>query len=501
MKLQIATACIRATLFATSASAQIQQLRNIIDVLRQFQRQQMPPVRPVPVFPMPSPPAGSLPSVMSPKPTFDCSKAHTPLALILCSQDDAAKADWDLTAASWAYASSLEDSARKSFWQGQDHWITSVTTRCKLSVALSAQQRQCVVNAYRIRANALRARLKGDALAETTLTPEQRMAIQARLVSLGVLNDEPDGEFGPNTRIAIRKFQEANGFSQSDYLTADQRQMLVSGQRLPAPDSTLSQPKRRGRPSFDCAKARAPDGNTICSDLELSQLDNGVAVGYEYARGIFGELPARQINTPLFRARQACGADAACIKENQIAAIVKYRDLGAPVNFSVWDHNGSIVELVANGRFRSYFYKTPRAEMLSAGAKPGSLLFEGEAAGDQYVGVAYFFDSRCGPIPYQVSGPVLENYERVVLQGLAPRIAQNCLSQGYASETLEFKPVKAPQPVVTPPKVQPDAQAEKSSIFDQMYIVPREHYDLILEAARHAPSGAKRATMAFHRRD
>src|ERR1019366_2721307 len=63
---------------------------------------------------------------------------------------------------------------------------------------------------------------------------------------------------------------------------------------------------------------------------------------------------------------------------------------------NVWDHNGSIVYLVAQGRFRKFYYKEPRSGMVSAGAKPGSLLFDGEVIGDQYQGTAYIFNGRCG---------------------------------------------------------------------------------------------------------
>ena len=210
------------------------------------------------------------------------------------------------------------------------------------------------------------------------------------------------------------------------------------------------------QPSFNCAKARAPDELAICSNPELSELDNAVAAGYEYVRRANGDLFARQTNAPFFQARRVCAADVDCVKARQIDAISKYHDLGAPVSSSIWDHNGSQMRLVANGRSRKFFYETPRAEMLSAGAKPGSPLFEGEAIDEQYVGTAYIFNSRCGQIAYQVSGPIVDNFERVVLQGLAPRIGPNCLPRGYIADTSEFKLLK-PVDVAQSPNV--DEQA------------------------------------------
>jgi peptidoglycan hydrolase-like protein with peptidoglycan-binding domain len=246
----------------TSAVAEGQQqlFREMIDALRQVQ--QMPPLPPGTMVPAPqlgpAPSSASGSAISSSKPTIDCSKSLRPLALILCSAEDAAKADWDVNAAVWAYAFSLEEGDRKAFWQEQDAWITSLTTTCKLSTASSGSKRQCVVNAYRARAKALQTKLTGDGLDETKLTPEQRAEIQGRLISLGFLSGNPDGEFGSNTRSGIRKFQQANGFELSNYLTARQRQMLASPTGVassaaasggPGDNSTDRMPPTMARPS------------------------------------------------------------------------------------------------------------------------------------------------------------------------------------------------------------------------------------------------------------
>ena len=86
---------------------------------------------------------------------------------------------------------------------------------------------------------------------------------------------------------------------------------------------------------------------------------------------------------------------------------------------------------------------SPATEYRSQGARSGSLLFQGKSIDGRYVGTAYIFNSGCGRFPYQVSGPILDNYERVVLQGQAPRIAANCRIQGYLADTLEFTLLKS----------------------------------------------------------
>ena len=63
---------------------------------------------------------------------------------------------------------------------------------------------------------------------------------------------------------------------------------------------------------------------------------------------------------------------------------------------TVWDHNGSVMYLVANGSSREIYYQKPRPGMLEAGAHSGSLLFRGEVNDGQYLGTAYIFNVHCG---------------------------------------------------------------------------------------------------------
>src|SRR5438270_7465528 len=93
---------------------------------------------------------------------------------------------------------------------------------------------------------------------------------------------------------------------------------------------------------------------------------------------------------------------------------------------TVWDHNGSVMYLVANASSREIYYQKPRPGMLEAGARSGSLLFRGEVNDGQYLGTAYIFNAHCGPIPFEVKGTILDDDERIVLTGQAPRVGQNC---------------------------------------------------------------------------
>jgi hypothetical protein len=109
---------------------------------------------------------------------------------------------------------------------------------------------------------------------------------------------------------------------------------------------------------------------------------------------------------------------------------------------TIWTHNGSVVYLVANGQSREFHYQKPRAGMLDVGARPGSLLFRGEIDNGQYSGTAYIFSPHCGPVPFQVKGPILDNDERITLTGQAPRLGRNCRANESYTSNLEFRRLK-----------------------------------------------------------
>jgi hypothetical protein len=109
---------------------------------------------------------------------------------------------------------------------------------------------------------------------------------------------------------------------------------------------------------------------------------------------------------------------------------------------SLWDHNGSVMYLVASGSSREIYYQKPRPGMLEAGAHPDSLLFKGEINDGQISGIAYIFNAQCGQVPFHVKGPVLDNGGKIALTGQAPRVGRNCQTTGEYTSTLEFKLLK-----------------------------------------------------------
>jgi hypothetical protein len=127
---------------------------------------------------------------------------------------------------------------------------------------------------------------------------------------------------------------------------------------------------------------------------------------------------------------------------------------------TTWEHNGSVMYLIANGSSREFFYEKPRPGMLAAGAKTGSLLFRGEVSNGQYSGTAYIFNPQCGHVPFNVKGAILDGGERIVLTGPAPRVGRNCQAYASYSATLEFRFLK---PLADSPSPEPQNQDESKA--------------------------------------
>ena len=113
-----------------------------------------------------------------------------------------------------------------------------------------------------------------------------------------------------------------------------------------------------------------------------------------------------------------------------------------------WNLNGSIVYLVANGTTREFYFQEPSKDLRDLGATSGSLLFSGKAVnGSSYEGTVYVFNHPCEKVQYKATGPILDDYSRVVIEGEEPLIDPDCHEIGYKHGKLEFKLLK-PQPLI-----------------------------------------------------
>jgi peptidoglycan hydrolase-like protein with peptidoglycan-binding domain len=190
-------------------------------------------------------------------PSFDCSHGvRQTLAAILCNAPAAAQADWDLNNAYWAlYSDDREETrfgqdvnrrcalppletgqeqAGRLMLQGIGGAILGAPLRIPAPGGVTPGQVKCVVDSFRDRAATMRRQLTGDALAESNLSPEDHIAVQEALTQKGLMQNRirsygisADGQFGPNTRAAIKDFQRSIGASTTGFLTDEQRFSLL----------------------------------------------------------------------------------------------------------------------------------------------------------------------------------------------------------------------------------------------------------------------------------
>jgi hypothetical protein len=110
-----------------------------------------------------------------------------------------------------------------------------------------------------------------------------------------------------------------------------------------------------------------------------------------------------------------------------------------------WNHNGSIVRLIASGQQRTFVYEQPRDVLRIAGVSRGTILFNGARTGNRYSGTAYVFSRECPemPLPYSVRGFVGPNDTQVTMTGSRP-VFVNCRATGrMTTDTLVFTYVSA----------------------------------------------------------
>lgn len=107
---------------------------------------------------------------------------------------------------------------------------------------------------------------------------------------------------------------------------------------------------------------------------------------------------------------------------------------------SCWNHNGSVMRLVARGNQRSFYYEDPKPVLRRAGVRTGTLLFNGRKQGNYYSGTARRFSKYCPgePLEYHVEGPVRRDQLQVTVEG-SREVQNRCRSTGRrAWDTLVF---------------------------------------------------------------
>jgi peptidoglycan hydrolase-like protein with peptidoglycan-binding domain len=287
-------------------------------------------------------------------PSISCSTPRNAVSAILCNVPEAARADWEVNAASWATYFSLGEAGQKRFDADQDSWRQSLDRICALPSQVGQQEQigqafaqtvglrlfvngliipgpqpitqghvACLINAYRARATVLRSRLAGDALVESSLSPEQHAAIQMALADKGFLRDDQvgpgthDGEFGPITRNAIKAFQQSLDEFPSGFLSSTQRSALMESPaerdaraaRLAAEakarQEALMETERKAAQAAAEQKAKEDEENArLQAEAEAARqwslkVDEARTMGGEYAKAANSKWSLSETDNPM----------------------------------------------------------------------------------------------------------------------------------------------------------------------------------------------------------
>jgi hypothetical protein len=140
--------------------------------------------------------------------------------------------------------------------------------------------------------------------------------------------------------------------------------------------------------------------------------------------------------------------------------------LAAPVTArSLWEHNGSLVELQTDGAEQSLRYFRPRASLRKAGVTNGSVLFIGKKTGNRFSGRAHLFSRQCGAVAYDVKGSLSEDSRRLTLAGRAPTRNAQCQVVGHRNDVLVFtrQSVAEKQPAPATKTNEPPSKAPRQA--------------------------------------
>ncbi len=148
-------------------------------------------------------------------PSFDCSKAGYPLALMLCADADLSRLDIRFGQAYWALFQQVGPAGQPQLKQEDLAFFDQVQEQCGVprSGALTAEvwrSRDCVKSAYQKMREVWLGRLSGPAREEALRSPEKHVALQQALQDLGFLPPgSNDGVYARGTRAGIVGWQSA----------------------------------------------------------------------------------------------------------------------------------------------------------------------------------------------------------------------------------------------------------------------------------------------------
>lgn len=177
-------------------------------------------------------------------PSFDCSKAASPLTFLICADAELSRVDLAFNQAYWALFQQLGAVGQAQLKEQDLAFIDQVQRQCGLPAsgpltAEARQSRDCVGGAYEKMRAAWIGQLSGPAREEAVRAPEEHVALQQDLQRLRFLPPGPlDGVYGRDTRAAIASWQGARGRTATGFLSdADASALEQQATTIRAPES------------------------------------------------------------------------------------------------------------------------------------------------------------------------------------------------------------------------------------------------------------------------
>jgi len=174
-----------------------------------------PPIMAAPTAPVTP---AALPSAARIGPSFDCTKADSPVMHLICRDADLSRADVLMVQPYYVLRHLVGPTGWKALMVDAINFQQTTQQACGVDASGNLPSdlgtlKGCLIRAYATQRNVWMARLSGSGLQEAQRPIQQHIALQARLQTLGYLpaTEKPDGIYGTTTRAAIINWQQSVG--------------------------------------------------------------------------------------------------------------------------------------------------------------------------------------------------------------------------------------------------------------------------------------------------
>lgn len=223
-------------------------------------------------------------------PGFDCTKAVTPLGLMICRNDDLSKLDLEFVQAYQALRQQVGDTGVSQLREEAVEFQSTTLLTCGIpEQGEVAGSSDCLRTQYSKQRAIWVSRLSGAALEEATRPIDLHIKLQTQLQQLGYLPATAtiDGIYGPATRSAIVAWQNAVGQPTDGFLSnTDAGSILQNSTNIPSavqpPVLADNQQTPAPTPAPPAPAEEATDSGLRC--YSYSHAEDGQRVGLPYLK-------------------------------------------------------------------------------------------------------------------------------------------------------------------------------------------------------------------------